>query len=102
MPAATVMCADRQFDVVFDDPNGPMILASFAERDVAKAAMEDLASHVPGEYFLWRSHSGEVIARLNRGSAATSGPRQAGSSKIGTPGDHILSLTKLKKQKEIE
>jgi len=61
------MLEGAQFDVFYDDPFEPLLLASFKESKAAKAAMRDFALHVPGQYFVWSSADDELVAQLNTG-----------------------------------
>ena len=63
------MTAARQFEVFYDDPFDPLLIASFEVLGSAKAAMADFALHVPGQYFVWSPGEDEVVAQLNTGSS---------------------------------
>lgn len=73
-----------------------MVLASFGERTAAEAALEDMASHVPGKYFVWHSASGEVVAWH---TATRRGKQQVQLNK--TDGS-IPSLTNHRKERETQ
>jgi hypothetical protein len=61
------MNAPERFDLFQDHPWEPKLIASFGELAAAKAAMEKIASEVPGRYFVWCSAEEETMARLNTG-----------------------------------
>lgn len=57
-----------EFEIFYDDPFDPLLLASFDEFAAANETMQDLASHVPGQYFVWSTGEDQVVAQLNTGS----------------------------------
>ena len=59
------MDAEPQFELFYDDPLAPLQIGSFSEFALAKAAMEDKASRVPGRYFVWSHEEEEVVAQLH-------------------------------------
>lgn len=61
------MFAARKFEVFYDDPFEPLLIAVFEDLDAARSAMEQWASHVPGQYFIWRHEEDEVVALVNTG-----------------------------------
>lgn len=63
------MNAESQFELFCDDPWTPVLIASFDEFQVAKAAMEDRASRAPGRYFIWSNEEEEVVAQLHTDSS---------------------------------
>jgi hypothetical protein len=63
------MNAPAQFEVFYDDPLEPLLIASFEEFAVAKAAMERMAVNVPGHYFVWSPGEDEVLAQTDTRSS---------------------------------
>ena len=59
------MDTEAQFELFYDDPLAPLQIGSFNEFALAKAAMEDKASRVPGRYFVWSHEEEEVVAQLH-------------------------------------
>lgn len=59
------MHADQQFDVVYDDPLEPLLIAACGELAAAETVMKRLALAIPGKYFVWSSGEGKVLARLD-------------------------------------
>lgn len=63
------MLAAQKFDIFYDDPLEPLLIASFEEFGAAQAAMADFALHVPGQYFLWSPGADEVLEQLHTGGS---------------------------------
>ena len=62
------MNANVRFDVFQDDPWDPLLIASFDEFASAKKAMENMASEIPGQYFVWACGEDQIMAQLNTGA----------------------------------
>ncbi len=63
------MTAAQKFELFYDDPFDPILIASFEELAAANAAMGDFALHVPGQYFVWSREEDQVAAQLSTGSS---------------------------------
>jgi hypothetical protein len=66
------MCRAQDFELFYDDPFDPLPIASFDDFRAAKETMQDFASHVPGQYFVWSHEVDDVVAHLQTGSASRS------------------------------
>lgn len=60
----------QQYELFYDDPLDPLLIASFQKLRAAKVAMNHFAEHVPGQYFVWSRDEDEVVAQLNTGSSS--------------------------------
>lgn len=62
------MLAAQRFEIFYDDPFEPLLIAEFDDLPAARSAMEHFASFVPGKYFVWSPVEDEIVTHLSNGS----------------------------------